>query len=80
MLCADERTSAHVHDVVLVRCLQDIFAIRVDGEVVASVDGEVSMLTVYEALARIVLAMGGDPKRMRVRFAADEIVDGVTVQ
>lgn len=66
---ADVMISAHVHDVVLVNCPRGVFAIRVDGEVVGSVDGEVSMLTVYETLTRIVLAMGGDPKRMRVRFA-----------
>ena len=66
---ADVMISAHVHDVVLVRCLQDIFAIRVDGEVVGTVDGEVTMLVVYEELTRVVLASGGDPSRMRVRFA-----------
>lgn len=57
------------HDVVFVRGLQDVFAIHVDGEVVGAVDGESSMLTVYKELTRIMLALGGDPTRMRVRFA-----------
>lgn len=68
-----------MHDVVLVHWLRGVYAIRVDGEVAGTVDGETSMLTVYEELTRIVRALGGDPTRMRVRFATDEIV-GVTVK
>lgn len=69
MSFADAMTSARAHDVALVRWPLGVFVIRVDGEVVGSVDGEVSMPVVYEALTRIVLARGGDPTRMRVRFA-----------
>lgn len=69
MMLADEMTSAHMHDVVLVRWPLGVFVICVDGEVVGSVDGEVSMPAVYDELTRIVLALGGDPTRMRVRFA-----------
>lgn len=58
-----------MHDVVFVRGLQGDFTIRVDGEAVSAVDGESSMLDVYEELTRIVLSLGGDPARMRVRFA-----------
>lgn len=69
MLCSDAMTSARAHDVVLVRWSPGVFAIRVDGELVGAVDGEFSMLAVYEELTRVVLALGGDPTRMRVRFA-----------
>lgn len=68
-MLADEMTSAHVHDVELARWLRGVFAVRVDGELVGTVDGEVSMLAVYDELTRVVLALGGDPTRMRVRFA-----------
>lgn len=73
MMFADEMTSVHVHDVVLARWLRGVFAVRVDGELVGAVDGEVSMLAVYAELTRIVLARGGDPTRMRVRFAAGTV-------
>lgn len=70
MSFADAMTSARSHDVVLVSWSPGVFAVRVDGELVGAVDGEFSMLAVHEELTRIVLARGGDPTRMRVRFAA----------
>lgn len=70
MSFADAMTSARAHDVVLVRWPLGVFVICVDGEVVGTVDGEVSMPVVYDELTRIVRALGGDPTRMRVETRA----------